>query len=163
VREGVEDLLIPKSTSVKCQKLCTDQRATTNALSKFKSSIQSINANTQLPFDHKLTKSQSTKLYALPHEFYRYQQFTFLFGLWTSEWNSMCNVLKLSRFALNRISPPFSYYMTQSSRCLLKENDQSSTRKGMKIQLKIITTNNIHISEISWRIVRGEFQYKMIN
>jgi hypothetical protein len=57
------------------------RRATTSALSKFKSSIQSINANTQLPFDHKLTKSQSTKLYALPNEFYRYQQFTFLFGL----------------------------------------------------------------------------------
>jgi hypothetical protein len=49
------------------------RRATTNALSKFKSSTQSINyAHTQLPLDHTPTKSQSTEPEALPYEFYRY-------------------------------------------------------------------------------------------
>jgi hypothetical protein len=77
----------------------------------------------------------------------------------------MCNVLKVSLFALNRISPPFSYYMTQSSRCLLKEGERSIKykKRNENTAQNYYHTNNIHISEISWRIVRGEFQYKMIN
>jgi hypothetical protein len=51
----------------------------------------------------------------------------------------------------NRISPPFSYYMTQSSRYLLKEGERSIKykKRNENTAQNYYHTNNIHISEIS--------------
>jgi hypothetical protein len=58
----------------------------------------------------------------------------------------MCNVLKVSLFALTEFRLLFhTIWLKVVVVFWRKENDQSSTRKGMKIQLKIITTLTIYI------------------